>query len=482
MRYLKYAIYFFALLLVATFYHRTQMYDDAWFAEQSYLLLQNGKIHSEFFRGLLGWENHIFAAHKGFIVLGAVIMKFTDISLYGSKSVGVFGLLLLVFGFWKYFKTFYAMPKSSLEAKTLTNFTPFLVALFLLLANGLVIEYSFVNRPEMFMSALGLGSFYFLRKNEHWQNIAFSAVLAALALLLHLYGVIYLIAGGLWLLWQKQWKYTFIWGLVGASVSGLYFTDILFYHGFDTWIYQFTHDPATVEAMNWKRKLEIMLNVQEVFFFSDKHFPLSLLVIMASVISFKKNNQARAVQVYGFCLLISYMLITKGFAHYYSLLFVPFEILWIIESLYSTNDQIPRKQLIPLKIVVAIYTLIGFFNASKIIYGNITQPFSSIRNQQIALNIPHGSRLIAPLSFFFNEYPHYTIRGQMYFFFLNQNQYQNKMTVETFFQLAFKQKIDYIIFDSDFDDGSYFPKKNQTTIGVYKCIYWNGRVSIFKQF
>jgi|GEM_PF-4903391 len=45
-------------LALASYYHRYPTSDDAWFAEESYWLLHNGKVRSEFFSGFLGWEKH----------------------------------------------------------------------------------------------------------------------------------------------------------------------------------------------------------------------------------------------------------------------------------------------------------------------------------------------------------------------------------------------------------------------------------------
>ncbi|MCF0061731.1 hypothetical protein MUK70_21050 [Dyadobacter chenwenxiniae] len=65
----------FIILTVSTYINRFPTGDDAWFGEQSYWLHKEGIIRSEFFRGIVGWEDQILVSHKLFLGFGAVVIR-----------------------------------------------------------------------------------------------------------------------------------------------------------------------------------------------------------------------------------------------------------------------------------------------------------------------------------------------------------------------------------------------------------------------
>ncbi len=50
--------------LLVTCCYRTEHFDDAWFAEQSYWLVKDGWVRSELFRGMNGWEDRIYVVRR----------------------------------------------------------------------------------------------------------------------------------------------------------------------------------------------------------------------------------------------------------------------------------------------------------------------------------------------------------------------------------------------------------------------------------
>ena len=46
--------------LAVTFFHRAEYFDEAWFAEQSFWLIRDGKVRSELFHGYNEWENDYY--------------------------------------------------------------------------------------------------------------------------------------------------------------------------------------------------------------------------------------------------------------------------------------------------------------------------------------------------------------------------------------------------------------------------------------
>lgn len=84
------------ILTGLTYYHRWPTGDDAWFAEQSYWFDKEGIIRSEFFRGVLGWENQLLVSHKLFLVFGACLMHIFGYQLPVVQLVGFIFFCVLV--------------------------------------------------------------------------------------------------------------------------------------------------------------------------------------------------------------------------------------------------------------------------------------------------------------------------------------------------------------------------------------------------
>jgi hypothetical protein len=84
------------LMTVTTYICRFPTGDDAWFGEQSYWLEKEGVVRSEFFRGIVGWENQILVSHKLFLVFGSVVIHFFGYHLPVMKFSGLVYFLIIV--------------------------------------------------------------------------------------------------------------------------------------------------------------------------------------------------------------------------------------------------------------------------------------------------------------------------------------------------------------------------------------------------
>jgi branched-subunit amino acid transport protein len=113
-----------------------------------------------------------------------------------------------------------------------------LFILILIFSNRLLIKMSFENRPELMLAALGFGSFLCLQtKSATVSKSLLAGVLAGMAMLCHLNGIIYLIAGFGTLLYFRQYKNASYFALAGGLTGLVYFSDILLAdNGFSIWI------------------------------------------------------------------------------------------------------------------------------------------------------------------------------------------------------------------------------------------------------
>ncbi|MFC0181270.1 hypothetical protein ACFFJX_01235 [Pseudarcicella hirudinis] len=422
---------FFPILLILTLYHRAEDFDDAWFAEQSYWLLKDGKVRSEFFSGLLGWENQIYVFHKLFVYTGAFLMTLFGESLYTSKSISLIFLGLLLLAFFLYFQS---QPRWKFR---------FILALILLLSNVVIVEYSFINRPEMMLVTLGFLSYYFLEK----RLFLASGILAGLAVLTHLNGLIYLGAGFCLLLFQKEKKGLLLFAISGAIVSGFYFLDAFLNQDIPTLITQFRNDPATADAFSWRNKLKIMADYHQLFFFSEDEIILTATTILLVWRSWKQAffSKYSSLFLYTACLIIIFWIILKSNFAYYYLLFTPFFILIIVQILADISD---RTSIIISRVCLIVYFLIGIRGIFLIIQDDFSNPTLAEKNANLAKWMPRKNvRIIAPLDFFYEQIHHFRIHGTHYFKLLNQKNYQDKRSPEDFFAKAKADHVEYVIFE-----------------------------------
>ena len=246
------------LLTCLTYVNRFPTGDDAWFAEQSYWLQKDGVIRSEFFRGILGWENQLLVSHKLFLAFGAVLINIFGFGLPTVQFVGLIPFCFIIFGIISYIQ----------NDKKVNNTYYLLLILLLVFSNRLLIKMSFENRPELMLSALGFGSFLCIRSETNtFIKAALAGFLAALAMLCHLNGVLYLLAGLLTYLYIRKFKEAIIFSIVGGVTALAYFIDVVqAKDGFSIWYYQFRHDPATQNAFGLYSKLIVMLTYPKLFF------------------------------------------------------------------------------------------------------------------------------------------------------------------------------------------------------------------------
>ncbi|AEI48629.1 hypothetical protein [Runella slithyformis] len=381
---------------VCTYYQRYPTDDDAWFAEESYWLLQDGKVRSEFFRGLLGWEKHYLVNHKLFIAVGALLLSVFPDSVYGAKLPGLlFFILLLSVMIYEVKRRRYSPINE-----------PLLLLLILLFGHALMVKMSFENRPEMMLIAFGFCSFCIIRSARlRWQTVALGGSLAGLAALSHLNGIIFILAGFMTLLLTQPYRYALLFALFAGLTGSFYFYDVLTVpNGFETWWFQFRNDPATQNAFGWQAKLAVMLSFPTIFVESPEQ--LSLTVLLIGVLWFKRKQLSyldKTLVIYSLSLLFSFWFITKRASGIYQVLFIPFMILLILETVYKKPEKsIPAY----LKMVFFLYVLVGVAGNAMVIHSN-RREYLPNTYAELRKNIPAHTAGVVPLTFFFNEYKHY---------------------------------------------------------------------------
>ncbi len=449
--------------LLITCYHRTEHFDDAWFAEQSYRLVQDGIVRSELFRGVNGWEDRIYVFHKLFIYAGALMMGILGFSLAASKFLTTLCACIAGYLIWRY------NARASRQQQWL--------AVILYFGCGTVIRYFAINRPEIMCMALGFGSYLALdRPDNKPPSVFWAGILAGLAALTHLNGVIYLVAGAIWLLVRFGWRSAGWFSLLGGLVLGLYGLDALTDGRFPVMVAQFIDDPATQSNFRLMDKLTVMLNYHQLFFHSHGEVPLSALFLLSLLLLRKKVRLAQPVLLYFTLLFFSFWLLTKSNFDFYYILFVPWLAIIVAHLLTVYLPTRPAWQQRVGKSVLVIYYGFAVFSIGKVLVENYTVPYVQRYNQLLAQHMPqHHTRIIAPISFFFGQIDNYSIHGLSYY-----SMRHGQDSLQTFFQLADREQVRYVVSDGYLTASYVIPLDAPARVGPYKRIFQDNMTSIYE--
>lgn len=455
----------FLITLLITFVHRAAYFDEAWFAEQSFWLIKEGRVRSELFRGYNGWENGIYVFHKLFIHAGALVMRVTGISVATSKIVSIF------FGLLGGFLVWFHGQSASREQRWLS--------LLLYIGCGSLIRYISVNRPETMCMTLGFVSYLALDPpGTSRPKPVLAGLFSGLSALTHLNGLIYLVAGISWLLVKMGWRSTIGFCVAGALALSLYGLDALLNGDVDMLIRQFINDPATQQNLSLGEKFTLLADYHHIFFHSQNEAALSVLVLISAILCRKRITLLQPVLLYTLLLIVSFWLLTKSNTDIYFLLFMPW--LAILAASWLTM-YMPTQAVWPRNIARVMLVLYCFVAVTQFVYvlrENRDSPDIEKHNALLARYMPaKHTPVIAPLEFFFGQMDNYRIRGLTYYQLLERE--KGPIPLETFFQLANKSNVEYIVSDHRLDSSYDIPVNAPAEIGAYQRIFQDNRNTIY---
>lgn len=453
-------------LLGISCYHRAIHFDEAWFAEQAYWLIQSGHVRSEIFEGYNGWEQQIYVFHKLFIYTEAALMRVLSVSLASSRVLPFVCGLGTAALIWQYCRRFSCATQW--------------LSLLLFFGCGLLIRYFAINRPEIMYTMLGLACYLMLdREPGKPQQPALAGLFAGMAALTHLNGLIYLAAGGLWLLTRKEWRGSLIFGVVGGLTLSLYGLDALLNGEFAQLEGQFLHDPATQANFQWKEKLRVMINYQQLFFHSHREVPLTVLTLLGLLRLRNISGECeKRIVLYLGLLFIMFLLLTKGHSDFYFLLFVPWMVILVAHAATHPLVEWSKWQRRAGRLL-----LVGYLGGSLFVFWqelakNRSTPYAPSYNAMLAEHMPRKhSLVIAPLSFFFGQMERYQIRGLTTYFLREKS--EGKIPLTRFFAEAHQKRVEYIISDEETNASYFIPMDAPDEIGGYRRVFQDESTSIY---
>ncbi|GAB2559025.1 hypothetical protein [Spirosoma aerophilum] len=455
-------LFILVLALFVTFIYRAEYFDEAWFAEQSFWLIRDGQVRSELFRGYNGWENGLYVFHKLFIYAGALVMAITGFSVGASKVVSIFFGLVGAFLVWRY------NQRTSREQQYL--------ALLLYIGCGSLIRHVSINRPETMCMALGFASYMALDPpGSSRPKALLGGLLAGLAALTHLNGLIYLVAGSLWLLIRADWRSVGWFVVVGSLTLSLYAVDALLDGHMAILVAQFCGDPATQQNFHVGDKLSVMADFHHIFFHSEKEAALTALVLLAGIVARRHIRLSQPVFLYSLLLIGSFWVLTKSATDIYFLLFLPWLSILAASWLLQCVAEQPRWQRKAARMVLIIYGLIAGVQLVNVFNENRTTPDIESHNALLARQMPKkGAHVIAPLEFFFGQMDNYRIQGLTYYHLLERE--KGAIPLDTFFTQANEADIEYILSDHRLNASYDIPVDAPARIGEYHRVFqdkWN---------
>lgn len=464
------------LLFLISMYHRTITLDDAWFAEQAYWFAKDGYVHSDLFEGFPIFADQILVYHKLHIWQGATAYKLFGWNAYIFKAIPLPYLIIflaLVYHFLKHI--------APIESRQNIFFT----FLFLFFINHLAFQEGFEFRPEIMMMCTGFISYLLLQwaqLDTHPIYAISSGLMAGVTALFHLNGLIFIMAGGLLLLLNKQYKLA-VWFGLGSIVGFIpYFYGIASIEKIRHYIFALQHDPAVSDEdralSGWFKKLifEYQRFTHHIYEFT--YLIIFIITLFSNWKAILQNQRYKNLFLYILLLTFFMALITTGSKTSYLLYSMPYVLLLISIHFMSTISQ--KKIGLVFLPVVLLYTLTNLDRDHGVFTDDKNYPSSLYANIIKKYHIKQGEQIFAPVFFIFNEIG--KVRIQSYVAYLAK--YHNdlsQVTLKNVFSDIYSRNKSFAILSTNMlKDFKITPQENKLYYG-YKYLGREEDLYIFKR-
>jgi len=467
---------FCIIFFLFSLYHRPIVGDDAWFAEQAYWFAKDGYVHTNLFEGFSLYNNHMLVYHKLHVWQGAAAYLLFGWNVYVFKAIPLPYVVLFLFMIFFFLKEI--VPIES-RGKIFSIF------LFLFFINHLVFQQAFEYRPEIMMMCTGFLSYIFLhhaQKNNMRTYALLSGLMAGITALFHINGLIFILAGGLLLLINKEYKFIIWFGL--GSVLGFlpYFYELTNIQNIKHYLYALQHSPAVSaddrSLLGWLKKL-----VFEYHRFTHHIYEFTYLLIFIITVSgnwknISKNRHYKNLFKYTILLTILMAMLTTGSKTSYLLLSMPY-VLLLVSAFFLQTLQI--KKVTPFLIAVTL-----IYSVTNLDKDNGTRTYGVPYNPALyanildKYNIKEGDQIFAPITFIFNEIG--KVKIQCYnAYLLKYHNDPSQVTLKNIFEDIYRRKKSLAILNpSMLNDLKLTPQVGKIYHG-YRYMGQEDNLSIFKR-
>ncbi len=479
---------FSALLYLTSLVDRFPHLDDAWLAEHSYWLAKDGVAKSVLMTGFAGSEERLLLHHKLFTLQGAAIIGLFGFHLTILKSVALLYFILFLYLFWKF------LDQINFNFDTKTKW----LAIWLIVFNPLVFEFSFVFRPETMLMMFGFLSYFFIYnsllpdisvRKSNWFSL-FAGLLAGLSMFTHLNGIVFASAG--FLLFLFRWKpiqlLVFTMAVLSAGLG--YFYDFNSLNDFTLWNNQLTFVPTT-EGGSPTFIIQLLLNVlneHRRYFHSPKEIIFTVLLFSALLLNFRNLiDKQRILLLYTLFLVITLAAFALNKTSKYLIMLLPFFVPVIIQSYTDLEKSIKTRtsaNIWPGKIIFVLLILFGVISLIYNINTSIKKIDRGLNADVTAYFAPDNAkklRVLAPMEFVFDEISEYhSIVSLMSYG--ERMKIDSSLKGEILIQCAANENID-LLYITD-----YYKKKfglndfsQADTSGEFTCVYSTSGLMVWKK-
>ncbi len=448
--------------------------DDAWFAEEAYWLVKDGHVRSEMFYGMNNHQTRHLAYHRLHVWQGALVYKLFGWSTYIFKAI-----LLVYFLFFMYMSHVYLKRYDILKDEVQYRFY-----FFLILAYALIVKLSFNYRPDITIMTLGFGSFFMLHsalKSGERGKAILSGLLAGACVLTHLNGVVFVFAGGMLLLLTKNFRLLVYFSVAAFVVSMLYFVEFRSLDMLRVYYFQLRSSPALSEKdfSLWGSILKFLSSYRSYFHKgSDASYSLLLMFVFWTQRRFIFEDENLRIIFYYFILVaISLALVSPGAKSLYLVYHAPYAFL-LIAALYERIFTQSRARQWAFSILFSLFILTQW-GETFLLYQKRTPALAETHHQvSQSMGLKGGERIVAPLTFVFDEIDNYTIQT-VYPYLVRAS--QGQIRLEDFFTLAGEDKRSHLILTAlDMHDLKLPVPENGQRFGNYVYVGMHGPYYGFK--
>jgi len=455
-------LYAFVVIVVLLFafslYHRIPNIDDAWIGEQVYWLDKDGVVKNVLMKNYNDNHNRLLAYHKAFVYSGLAAVKLFGFGLWTLKFVSLFYL----FVFFAIFYYYLVKWRKMLRPKQ------FIILAAVILIEPHIFEYAFVFRPEIMLMATGFLSFIFLEKSLETKThksvfVLLSATVAGLSAMVHLNGAVFVLAGGLILLFRKEFKNLVLFTIVSLFFVYLYFVHLNSLDEVSMWLHQLmAYDSGKSEIkLQFSTIIYFLLKPFEEqmrYFHSPKEIAPSLLLMTALFFGYK--NIAKKIPLpllYTLILVIAMGFIAPGKTPKYFISFIPFFGLIVVvfvkdmwQSVSVKEVSFPKsKQSISMFVVMLLFIVVSFTYNGLLSAKKFTAEEHRIITRQLVKKPVNEVSILAPMVFIFDEIAEYKeIIGLISF--NERSKTDPRISSPEFFEICENENIDYILINDHY--------------------------------
>ncbi len=450
------------ILWAISFYNRLPNEDEAVIAGHSYFFNELGYVKSDLYGGYgYDWENRQFFYHKLFVLTGSLFSNLFGFNIYVFKSISAFFSLFLFLFLFLYIKDFYP----SFSTKKL-----FFLSVALLLWNSIFFDLSFMYRPEVMVSTLGFISYYFLKKGlkeRYFLFMILSGSFAGLSVFAHLNGIIFCVAGAVFLVLKRQFHYSFLFSIFAIAFGFLYFFDISTIDEFNRLTEQLSTDPNVVDA---EGPFILLIKEQMRFFHSPKEASFSVLFLLSVILFYKKLKKFNSdILLYLVILIVTLGMLAHGKTTKYATNYYPFMVLVVSTTLMSVSLYSGLLRKVIVSFTILFFVVQGIYNLKLFNERINLKP----RVEYLSGLLPENNvKISAPSVFAFNQIYNYTIRGEIAFDHHYSAFYPNESrTTGKYFRFAYENGDKYILIDRMLNTRDFALNPKLDTVAIEQEIY-----------